>query len=296
MGTPPRPTVDIAAFHDPVTGSFSYVVADPAARRAAVIDPVLDYDPKAARTSTAGADALVAHLAKHALTLEWILETHAHADHLSAAAYLKAKAGGRTGIGRGITAVQSTMARLFHLGPEFRADGSQFDHLFADGERFAIGALEARVMATPGHTSDSVTYLVGDAAFIGDTLFPPDYGTARTDFPGGDAGQLYDSIQALYALAPGTRFFMCHDYPPADRAARHEIPLEEERATNIHVRDGTTREAFVALRRGRDAKLAAPVLILPAIQVNIRAGHLPAPEANGVSYLRIPVDALGAST
>jgi glyoxylase-like metal-dependent hydrolase (beta-lactamase superfamily II) len=296
MGTPPRPTVDIAAFHDPVTGSFSYVVADVSTRRAAVIDPVLDYDPKAARTSTAGSDAILAHLRSHGLALDWILETHAHADPLSAAAYLKKAAGGSTGVGKGITAVQATMARLFHLGPDFRVDGSQFDHLFDEGQHFAIGALEARVMATPGHTSDSVSYLIGDAAFIGDTLFPPDYGTARTDFPGGDAGQLYDSIMALYALPPRTRFFMCHDYPPADRAARHEIPLEEERATNIHVRHDTTREAFIALRRGRDAKLAAPVLILPAIQVNIRAGHLPPPEANGVSYLRLPVNALGAST
>lgn len=276
-------------FHKP-SSTFSYVVADEQARRAAVIDPALDYDAASGRTGTQSAQAIADHLRSRGFTLEWILETHAHADHLSAAQYLKRELGGRVAIGEGIRKVQATFKSLYNLGESFPADGSQFDQLFRDGETFRIGALEGRVMAMAGHTSDSVAYLIGDAAFVGDSLFMPDSGTARCDFPGGDAGTLYDSIHRLLALPGATRLFMCHDYAAGGREYRHETTVAEERAANIHVKEGVSREEFVKLRQGRDATLPVPALLLPAIQVNIRAGHLPEMEGNGVRYLKIPLD------
>ena len=284
---------DIAEFFDTVTGTYSYVVADPSSRRAAVIDPVLDYEPASGRTSTQSLERILAHLAAAGLTLDWILETHAHADHLSSAALLRDRTGARIAIGEGIQSVQRHFAGLFNLAGTFTPDGSQFDRLWRDGERFLIGGLEVEVLALPGHTRDSVGYRVGDAIFVGDTLFMPDYGTARTDFPGGDAGELYDSIRRLYALPTDTRLFMCHDYPPAGREPRWLTTVGEERRHNIHLSADTTREAFVALRRARDAGLAVPRLLIPSVQVNIRAGTVPPPESNGVSYLKVPLNLLG---
>ena len=283
----------IAEFFDPVTGTYSYVVADKASRRAAVIDPVLDYDPSSGRTSTQGVERILAYIATHSLQLDWVLETHAHADHLSAASLLRERTGAKIAIGEGITSVQRHFAGVFNLGSSFAPDGSQFDRLWQDGERFLIGGLAVEVMALPGHTKDSVGYRVGDAVFVGDTLFMPDYGTARADFPGGDAGQLYDSIRKLYALPKDTRLFMCHDYPPQGRAPRAQTTVDEECRRNIHLTDTTTREEFVALRTSRDATLAVPKLLIPSIQVNIRAGAHPPPEANGVSYLKVPMNLLG---
>lgn len=283
---------EIRPFHDAATGSFSYVVADARTRRAAIIDPVLDYEPRSARIGTTSLDAIAACVRERALDVDWILETHAHADHLSAAAVLKDQLGGSIGIGQGVREVQATFRDIFDLGPGFPVDGSQFDRLFADGETFSIGELAVRVLATPGHTSDSITYLVGDAAFIGDTLFAPDYGTARCDFPGGDARQLYQSIQRLFALPAETRLYQCHDYPPANRAPEPAATVRAHREGNVMLSARTSMESFVAARRARDATLAAPVLILPAIQVNIRAGRLPPPAANGRSYLKVPVNAL----
>jgi glyoxylase-like metal-dependent hydrolase (beta-lactamase superfamily II) len=279
-------------FHRP-TGTWTYVVADAAARVAAVIDPVLDFDWRSARTGTASADALLAHLAAQGLALEWILETHAHADHVSGAPYLKARAGGRIAIGEGIRAVQATFKRVFGLGPEFQPDGRQFDRLFADGDVLRVGGLEGRVIATPGHTSDSVSYLFGDALFVGDTVFMPDGGTARCDFPGGDAAELYRSVQRLYDLPAATRVFVCHDYAPGGREVAFETTVAAQREANIHLRAATTESEFVALRRARDATLDVPNLIIPAVQLNIRAGELPPPEADGVRYLKVPLDVLG---
>ncbi|MBP6597369.1 MAG: MBL fold metallo-hydrolase [Arenimonas sp.] len=282
----------IEGFHHAGTGTWSYLVVDAATRRAAIIDPVLDYDPKSGRTSTLAADALAARVQALDATLEWILETHAHADHLSSAPYLRSRLGGRVGIGAGIQAVQATFKNVFNLEPGFATDGSQFDHLFEDGEPFAIGSLPASVLATPGHTNDSVSYRVGDAVFVGDSLFMPDGGTARCDFPGGDAGTLYRSIQRLYALPASTRVFVCHDYGPGGRAARCESSIGAQRAGNIHVRDGVSEAHYVQLREQRDKTLEMPVLMLPSVQVNIRAGELPPAEGNGVRYLKIPLDAL----
>ncbi len=282
----------ITPFHDAATGTFTYLVSDPASRRAAIIDPVLDFDARSGRTSTRSADAVLAALHERGETLEWILETHAHADHLSAAAYLKAQAGGRVAIGEGIRAVQQAFVPVFDLAASCATDGSQFDRLLADGETIALGGLDVRVLALPGHTSDSIAYLVGDAAFIGDTLFMPDAGTARTDFPGGDAGRLYDSIQKLFALPEATRLYMCHDYPTGAQTARHESSVGAQYRENIHVRHGTSREAYVELRTARDRTLAMPALIIPALQVNICAGALPTPGANGIAYLRMPLNAL----
>ncbi len=266
----------------------------PAGTSAAIIDPVLDYDAASARTSTASAQALVDYVAAHALSVDWLLETHAHADHLSAAHWLKHAhfPAARIAIGRGITRVQDTFRAIYHLGTDFPVDGSQFDHLFDDGERFAIGGLEARVIAVPGHTSDSNAFLIGDALFTGDSLFMPDGGTARCDFPGGDAATLYRSIQRLYALPDATRVFVCHDYAPGGRAHACETRIGEQRRANIHVRADTPEADFVALREARDATLDMPKLILPAVQVNIRAGALPAPESNGTRFLKIPLDTL----
>jgi len=285
-------TQDVLSFFDSATGSWSYLVVDPHSRQAAVIDPVLDYDAPSARTARSGVDRLLQAVRERHLDVAWILETHAHADHLTAAAYLKAQLGAPVAIGTGIRAVQQTFARIFNLGEEFAADGSQFDRLLVDGDSLPLGNLAIRVLATPGHTSDSVSYLIGDAVFVGDTLFMPDVGSARCDFPGGDAATLYHSVQRLYALGDRMRLFVCHDYPPTDRQAQCESSVAAQRAGNIHLRDGVSLDAFIALRTARDATLGMPRLILPSIQVNIRAGQPPPPESNGVSYLKLPIDVL----
>jgi glyoxylase-like metal-dependent hydrolase (beta-lactamase superfamily II) len=280
----------VESFHDKDTFTFTYVVYDEDGGRAAIVDPVLDFDPHSARTSTGSADRVLAFVREHRLSVDWILETHAHADHLTAAAYLKAATGAKVAIGRGITHVQERFKALFGLAPEFATDGRQFDHLFADGDTFRIGAIEARAMATPGHTDDSLTYLVGDAAFVGDTVFSPETGTARADFPGGDAHKLYRSIRRLFDLPDDTRLFLCHDYPPAGREAHAQSSVHEQKQRNVHVGGGADEAAFVKMRVARDASLAAPRLILPALQVNIRAGELPPPDANGIRYLRLPLN------
>ncbi|MBL4538682.1 MBL fold metallo-hydrolase [Oceanicaulis alexandrii] len=283
----------VKAFFDRDTFTVSYVVSDPATSKAAIIDSVLDYDPKSGRTAHKSADALIAYVREQGLDVDWVLETHVHADHLSAAPYLKAQLGGQLAIGAHIRAVQSVFGDVFNAEDEFRRDGSQFDHLFADDERFYIGELEARAMHTPGHTPACMTYVIGDAAFVGDTLFMPDFGTARCDFPGGDARTLYRSIQKIFALPDETRLFMCHDYkaPGRDDFA-WESTVAEERASNIHVGGGVDEDSFVAMRERRDATLDMPNLILPSVQVNMRAGELPPAEDNGVHYLKIPFDAL----
>lgn len=283
------------AFFDPKTWTVSYVVWDRHSRRAAVIDPVLDYDAASGHTATGSADALLAYLREHGLTLDWILETHAHADHLSGARYVQGQAGGRIGIGEHIKAVQATFKQLFNLERAFVADGSQFDHLFRDGDVFHIGAIEVTAMFVPGHTPADMAYLMGGAVFVGDTLFMPDVGTARADFPGGSARQLYASMRRILSLPEQTLIYVCHDYPPPGRPAQWQTTVAEQRAHNIHVRDGITEDAFVALRSARDATLAVPTLMLPALQVNVRAGAMPPADDNGVAYLRIPVNALPLS-
>ncbi len=283
-------SVCIKSFFDPATWTFTYVVYDHEGGHAAIIDPVLDYDPKAARTSTTSADEVAAYVQEKRLQVEWILETHAHADHVSSAHYLQGRLGGKLGIGDHITQVQSTFATIFNLEPEFRADGSQFQMLLPEGATLPVGDLSLEVLFVPGHTAACVAYKIEDAIFVGDTLFPPDVGTARCDFPGGDARTLYHSVRRLLEYPAQTRLFMCHDYPPDGRAPRAEISVAEQRDKNIHVHDGVSEEAFVALREARDRTLAKPVLILPAIQLNIRAGELPPPEANGVAYLKLPLN------
>jgi glyoxylase-like metal-dependent hydrolase (beta-lactamase superfamily II) len=285
----------IEAFFDPETGTVTYVVADPATGAAAVIDPVLGFDFKSGHTDTKGVEAVLAHLAAGGLALQWILETHAHADHLSAARYLQERAGGAIAIGRNITRVQGVFSKLYNMEPAFVPDGSQFDHLFDDGEQFRIGEIEALALLVPGHTPADMAYVVEDAVFVGDTLFMPDVGTARADFPGGDARQLFRSIRRLLALPPATTLFVCHDYPPSSRAPAWETTVAEQRASNIHVHDGVDEDDFVAMRTARDATLGVPTLMLPSLQVNVRAGRLPPPDDNGVSYLRIPLDAFPAS-
>lgn len=283
----------IEAFFDPATYTYSYVVSDPATDRCAIVDPVLDYDPASGRTSHASADRLIAYVREHELQVEWLLETHVHADHLSAAAYVRSVLGGTLAIGAQISQVQRTFGPLFNAEAGFATDGSQFDRLFADGERFAIGSLEARALHTPGHTPACMTYLIGDAAFVGDTLFMPDYGTARCDFPGGDARALYQSIQRLFALPDDTRLFMCHDYLPARRTEHHyQSTVGEQRQRNVHIHQGVSEDQFVTMRQARDATLDMPVLILPSVQVNMRAGELPPAEDNGVRYLKIPLNQL----
>jgi glyoxylase-like metal-dependent hydrolase (beta-lactamase superfamily II) len=281
---------------DPATWTISYIVMDRSTRDCALIDSVLDYDPKSGRTSTDSADRLIKRVHELEGRLQWILETHVHADHLSAAPYLQQHLGGKLGIGWHITTVQNVFGKLFNAGPEFARDGSQFDHLFHDEEAFRIGTLEARALYTPGHTPACMTYVVSDgdehAAFVGDTLFMPDYGTARCDFPGGDAHTLYRSIRKVLSLPPQTRLYMCHDYQPGGRELRYVSTVAEQRAHNIHVHDGIGEDEFVAMRTARDATLAMPVLILPSVQVNMRAGHLPEPEDNGTRYLKIPLNAL----
>ncbi|WP_241068501.1 MBL fold metallo-hydrolase [Achromobacter insuavis] len=286
-------TPQIQAFFDPATATVTYVVHEPSPGGAcAIIDSVLDYDPKSGRTSTASADRVAAYVREHGLRTEWLLETHAHADHLSAAPYLQRQLDGVIAIGQSIRTVQGVFKKIFNLEPQFQLDGSQFGRLFADGETFSIGALTASAMHVPGHTPADMAYRIGDAVFVGDTLFMPDVGTARCDFPGGDAHQLFRSIRQLLSLPDDTRLYMCHDYPPAGRDAAWQTTVAEQRRANIHVRDGITEDDFVAMRTRRDATLSMPTLILPAIQVNIRAGHFPPPEDNGVRYLKIPVDAL----
>ena len=284
------------AFFDPETWTVTYVVSDNQTGHAAIIDPVLDYDFKSGRTSTTSADRVRAYLADKQLQVDWILETHAHADHLSGAHYLKAHVGGRIAIGENIRAVQSTFKAVFNLEPSFLPDGSQFDHLFKEGETFKIGEVEATAFLVPGHTPADMAYRVEDSVFVGDTLFMPDVGTARADFPGGDVHVLYRSIRRLLALPAETKIFVCHDYPPASRAPQWQTTVGEQRANNIHVHDGVTEDAFVAMRIARDATLGMPTLILPAIQVNVRAGDLPPPEDNGISYLKIPVNTLGVKS
>lgn len=283
----------VEPFFDPATFTYSYVVSDPASRRCAVVDSVLDYDPAAGRTRTASADRLIAYVREQGLTLEWILETHVHADHLSAAPYIQRQLGGRLAIGEHITVVQRTFGTLFNAERGFATDGSQFDHLLKDGDRFSVGGIQAQALHTPGHTPACMTYLIGDAAFVGDTLFMPDYGTARCDFPGGDARTLYRSIRRLFALPDNTRLFMCHDYKaPGREHFLYQTSVGEERAHNVHVHEGISEDEFVAMRQARDATLGMPALILPSVQVNMRAGQLPPAEANGTRYLKIPLNAL----
>jgi len=280
------------AFFDPNTWTVSYVLWCRATRRAAIIDPVLDFDFKSGHTGTASADQVLAYVRDHALHVDWILETHAHADHLSGARYLQEHTGGRIAIGDNIRQVQATFKKLYNLERNFLPDGSQFDHLFKDGETFRIGEAEVTALLVPGHTPADMAYAVDGAVFVGDTLFMPDVGSARADFPGGDARQLYRSMQRLLALPPETTMYVCHDYPPATRRPAWQTTVAEQRASNIHVRDGIGEDEFVAMRQARDATLDVPTLILPSIQVNVRAGQLPPADENGVAYLRIPLNAL----
>ncbi|MHA1597265.1 MAG: MBL fold metallo-hydrolase [Alphaproteobacteria bacterium] len=284
------PTVQ--AFFDEQTNTVTYVVSDLGTGTACVIDPVLDYDPKSGRTGTESADAVIAHVTDAGLTVDWVLETHVHADHLSAAPYIKEKLGGRIGIGDGVPAVQQIFKGIFNEGDDFRADGSDFDVLFGDEASIALGDISGRVLHTPGHTPACVSYVFGDAAFVGDTLFMPDYGTARCDFPGGDARTLYASTRRILALPGDTRIFTCHDYGAEGRDFAWESTVAEQKAANIHVADGISADDFAEMRDARDAGLAMPVLILPSVQVNMRAGQMPPEQDNGISYLKIPVNAI----
>ena len=282
----------IQPFFDVVTGTITYIVFDAPGGHAAIIDPVLDYDPKSGRTHTALADQVISFITQQKLAVDWILETHAHADHLSAAHYLKSKLGGRIAIGEHIKVVQNVFKGMFNLAADFAVDGSQFDHLFTDNEEFNVGQLTARALFVPGHTPADIAYQFDDAIFVGDTLFMPDVGSARCDFPGGNAEMLYQSVQRLFAFPDNTRLFMCHDYPPADRAPAWQTTVGSQRKNNIHLHNGVNQENFVKIRQARDATLDMPVLILPSVQVNIRAGEMPAAESNGVSYLKIPLNLL----
>jgi glyoxylase-like metal-dependent hydrolase (beta-lactamase superfamily II) len=295
-----RTSMQVEGFFDPGTWTVSYIVLDKKTKQCALIDSVLDYDPKSGRTAHTAADRLIARVRELGATVQWILETHVHADHLSAAPYLKQQLGGQLGIGQHITTVQSVFGQLFNAGSEFARDGRQFDHLFVDGENFSIGSLQVRAMHTPGHTPACMTYVVSDsdtldkamAAFVGDTLFMPDGGTARCDFPGGDARTLYRSINKVLSLPHETLLYMCHDYQPGGREVQFVSTVADERARNIHVRNGISEEEFVAMRHARDATLAMPTLILPSVQVNMRAGQLPEPEDNGTRYIKIPLNAV----
>ncbi len=288
--------LSVEAFFDPQTSTISYLVLDRSTLKAALIDSVLDYDPKSGRTGTESADKLIARVHELGVSVEWILETHVHADHVSAAAYLKDQLGGTVAIGSHITRVQKVFGTLFNAKGEFARDGSQFDRLLEDDAHFQVGSLHARAMHTPGHTPACMTYLIeaeGETvAFVGDTLFMPDYGTARCDFPGADARMMYRSIGKILSLPPQTRLFMCHDYLPNGRELMYMTTVAEQRANNIHIRDGIDEEAFVQMREKRDATLDMPVLILPSVQINMRGGHMPEPEDNGVRYLKIPINAL----
>ncbi len=298
MSLPSR--MQIEGFFDAATSTVSYLVLDRETMQCALVDSVLDYDPKSGRTSTTSADRLVARVRELGAQVQWILETHVHADHLSAAPHLRSALGGKLAIGSQITTVQQVFGRLFNAGPDFARDGRQFDHLFNDDEAFMIGGLQARALHTHGHTPACMTYVVtaGEgadadiAAFVGDTLFMPDYGTARCDFPGGDARTLYRSINKVLSLPPQARLYMCHDYQPGGREVQFISTVAEERAGNVHVRDGISEDSFVAMRVARDATLGMPTLILPSVQVNMRAGELPPEEDNGVRYLKIPLNAV----
>ncbi|MAK61923.1 MAG: MBL fold metallo-hydrolase [Ponticaulis sp.] len=284
---------EVKAFFDDATFTVSYVVVDPQTKTCAVVDSLLDFDQASGRTSTESADKLIAWVKDQGLTCEWIIDTHVHADHLTAAPYVKSKLGGRTAIGDQISVVQKVFKQIFNEGQKFHTDGSQFDHLFADGEVYKIGNIEAKAIHTPGHTPACMSHLIGDALFVGDTIFMPDFGTARCDFPGGDAGTLYDSIQKLFALPDETRMFLCHDYKAPGRDEYHwESTVGEEKAKNIHVKTGTSRDEFIKMRTERDATLAMPKLILPSVQINMRAGNLPEPEDNGQRYMKLPINAL----
>ena len=287
-----RNQTNTQAFFDPKTWTVTYVVSDNASRHAAIIDPVLDYDFKSGHTSTASADQVLAYLADNKLQVDWILETHAHADHLSGARYLQERVGGKIAIGENIRVVQATFKKLYNLERTFLPDGGQFDHLFKDGEAFMIGSVQATAMLVPGHTPADMAYLIDGSVFVGDTLFMPDVGSARADFPGGDARQLYGSMRRLLDLPTDTTMYVCHDYPPESRPPRWQTTVAEQRAHNIHVHDGIDEVEFVSMRQARDATLEVPTLILPSIQVNVRAGQLPPADENGVSYLRIPLNAL----
>ena len=282
----------VHAFFDEATNTITYVVQDPAGTACAVIDSVLDFDYASGRTDTRSADAVIAFIKDHGLDLHWILETHVHADHLSAAPYLQEALGGQIGIGERITVVQETFGKIFNEGTRFQRDGSQFDRLFHEGDSFTIGTLQGHVLHTPGHTPACLTYVIGDAGFVGDTLFMPDFGTARCDFPGGDARTLFRSIRRVLSLPPQTVLYMCHDYRPGGRELRWMTTVAEQRAYNIHAHDGMAEDDFAAMRAERDATLAMPVLLLPSVQVNMRAGELPPAEANGMRYLKIPIDAV----
>jgi glyoxylase-like metal-dependent hydrolase (beta-lactamase superfamily II) len=283
---------NIEAFFDDATWTVSYVVFDEPNGYCAIIDPVLDYDPKSGRTRTTSANKLIAFIEEKNLTTEWIQETHAHADHLTAAHYLKGRLGGKTAIGKEIPIVQETFRKIFNLETDFTPDGKQFDHLFADNEVFSVGKLNVKALSTPGHTPADLSYQVEEAIFVGDTLFMPDVGTARADFPGGSARRLFRSIRKILDYPADTRLFMCHDYPPQGRSPQWETSVGEQRANNIHVRDGIDEDRFVAMREARDRTLEMPTLLLPSIQVNVRAGLMPPPENNGISYLKIPLNVI----
>ncbi|HTI02232.1 MAG TPA: MBL fold metallo-hydrolase [Acidisoma sp.] len=289
----PKPRPEVTAFFDEPTNTASYVIRDPRSPSCAVVDSVLDFDAAAGRTDTRSADAIIAFIRKEGLAIEWILETHVHADHLSAAPYIKERLGGRLGIGANIRVVQDIFGKVFNAGTEFQRDGSQFDHLFQDGERFTIGGMAAVALHTPGHTPACMTYVVEDAAFVGDTLFMPDFGTARADFPGGDAAMLYRSARRVLSLPEETRLFLCHDYKaPGRDTYAWETTVAAERAGNVHMHDGVTEADFVAMREARDRTLSMPKLILPSVQVNMRAGEMPPPENDGHRYLKIPINRL----
>ena len=282
----------IKSFFDKATWTFTYVVSDPETRVCVVIDPVLDYDPKSGRTRTQSAQQVIDYITNNQLRLEWILETHAHADHLTAAKYLQNELGGKIAIGEKVQKVQDVFKGIFNLGEEFKSDGSQFDYLLKDGETISFGNLSIESIAVPGHTPACLAYKVGDAIFVGDTLFPPDVGTARCDFPGGDASALYKSIKKILSYPDSTTLYMCHDYPPTDRQVIDKTTVREQRENNIHIHDGVTEDQFVQMRKARDATLEVPVLLLPSIQVNIRAGTMPPKEDNGTSYMKIPINLL----
>lgn len=283
---------EVQGFFDPATNTISYVVKDPGSNACAIVDSVMDIDYAAGRITYDHADELIANVRDRGLKLEWLIETHVHADHLSAAPYIQRQLGGKIGIGRNITVVQDTFGKVFNEGTEFQRDGSQFDRLFDDGDTYQVGGMTCFAMHTPGHTPACMTHVMGDAAFVGDTLFMPDGGSARADFPGGDAGQLYDSIQKVLALPDEMRLFMCHDYGPNGREIRWETTVGDEKAHNIHVGQGKTREDFVAMRTARDKTLTMPKLIIPSLQVNMRGGDLPPPDEDGKRYLKVPINGL----
>jgi glyoxylase-like metal-dependent hydrolase (beta-lactamase superfamily II) len=285
-----KPTVQ--GFFDPATNTISYVVKDPGSNGCAIVDSVMDINYAAGRITYDHADEIIAYVRSHGLKVDWLIETHVHADHLSAAPYIQKQLGGKIGIGRNITVVQDTFGKVFNEGTEFQRDGSQFDRLFDDGDTYTVGEMQCVALHTPGHTPACMTHVMGDAAFVGDTLFMPDGGSARADFPGGDAGQLYDSIHKVLSLPDATRLFMCHDYGPNGREIRWETTVGDEKAHNIHVSGGITREAFIAMRTARDKTLDMPKLIIPSLQVNMRGGDLPPADKDGKRYLKVPINGL----